>query len=260
MWPGVRCCRRGLPQSVPRFSCSAALPALDSPFRACCSMPTCMWHGVAHCWHAEGVHEALGSMYPASDMEMSTLVCVTSLVVQGLHMVRLEAEVLLGGPSALRQPDGKLCMAVAVAGAGMERWQGCRAVDCCTCVAAVGVLRLMLACRQLACRPLAARLLRPPSLQNGKWMVMRLGTLPSQQEPSLTPNTTCCSAHCKEGATWAGESVLISSAYSTSPAGRRGLHPEVAWALYVMKEALQHAPGFWMPRFSQLTGCLFCCG
>ena len=89
-------------------------------------------------------------------MERITSLCVTSMIVQGLRMVRLGAEVLLRGSSGFGQPTGKLCMAVILPGAGMERWQGGRAVECCTCVAAGGVLRLM--------RELAGCLLRPPSL------------------------------------------------------------------------------------------------
>ena len=131
-------------------------------------------------------------MYPAADMEGITLLCMTSMTVQGLQMVRLGAEVLLQGSSGFRQPDGKLGVAVAVAGAGIKRWQGCHAVDCCTFVAAGGVLW-----RELACRELCGCLLRAPSLhcKDPAWVMMHRVNHPSQQEALLTPQASHAAVH-----------------------------------------------------------------
>ena len=221
-----------------RLLCSVALPAgcqLGGPAAACSHACSVSW-GTAG---MQGIDGAWASMHPASDMERITLLCVTSMFVQGLQVVSLGAEVLLQGSSAFRQPDGKLCAAVAVAGACMERWQGRRAVDCCTCVAAGGVLRLMLACRELG-----GCLLRPPSLhcRDPAWVMMRHSNLPSQQEASLDhKHHQQCTL---QGATWTGDSVLISSAYSTSSAGTRCSHLELVWALSVLQQTLQYSLGF----------------
>ena len=142
----------------------------------------------------QDMHAAQASMYP---LQRITIVCVTSRVVQALRMVRLGAEVLLRGFSALSQPNGNLCGAVVLAGAGMERWQGCRAVECCTRVAAGGVLRLMLACRELA-----GCLLRPPRLhcKDPLWVpaLRRCGSSNTTRGLTHTTSNTCCSAQCTQ--------------------------------------------------------------
>ena len=129
--------------------------ALQGPAAACLHAWGMSWRTAG----IQGIHRVRVSIHPASSVERITSLCVTSMIVQGLHMVRLGAEVRLRGSSGFEQPAGKLCVVVILAGAGMERWQGGCAVECCTCVAAGGVLRLMLACRELG-----GCLLRPPSL------------------------------------------------------------------------------------------------